>query len=465
MFGVKPDLKIHFVGIGGIGMSGIAEILINMGYKVSGSDMSQNANVEKLKKIGAVIFAEHKGENVVDTQILVYSSAITESNPEIKRARELKIPVIKRAEMLAELMRLKFGIAVAGSHGKTTTTSFLSTILKELDFKPTCIVGGIVKNLGGQALSGDGKYLVAEADESDGSFLLLNPIMSIITNIDNDHLDYYGNVENIEAAFEEFVNKIPFYGYVAINIDDTRSINLIPKIKRPYITYGVSEKVGDITADYQALDIKFTESGSQFTVKYENETYSSEISLTGNHNVLNALAAIAIAHRLGERSLKDICNTTAKFQGVGRRFEILHKTDDLIVVDDYGHHPTELMATIETARSRFKDKKIIGIFEPHRFTRTKEFWKEFRDSFKDIDEIYIADIYPASEQPINGIDSKRLINEINELYSNAKYLSNWNELEDIFDKYSGKSNVILSMGAGSISNQTRQKLESWTSKK
>lgn len=461
MFGINKELKVHFIGIGGIGMSGIANILINLGYQVSGSDLSENLNVQNLKNLGAQIYKGHAASNIENVQLVVYSSAINHSNPEVQKAKELHIPIIKRAEMLAELMRLKFGIAVAGSHGKTTTSSFLSTILKELDYKPTCIIGGIVKNLGGHAVKGDGDYLVAEADESDGSFLFLNPIMSVITNIDDDHLDYYKTSENIEAAFEEFANKVPFYGCVALNIHDEKSMKLKGKLRRPYITYGLNtlkEK-----ADFVASDIEYTEDGTSFRVNHEDQTSQASITLSGEHNVLNATAAIAMACKLGV-SLGNACDKISSFEGVGRRFEILHRTDKMVVVDDYGHHPTELQATIATAKDRYPHRKIIAIFEPHRFTRTKNFWNDFRDSFSNVDKAFITPIYPASEEPIENITSERLVAEINEKYANASLMNDWNELSSLFDEYQDQDFVILSMGAGSISSMTRSKLEQWNSK-
>jgi UDP-N-acetylmuramate--alanine ligase len=462
MFGINKELKIHFIGIGGIGMSGIAEILINLGYHVSGSDITTNPNTEKLKSKGAEIFLGHKSENIKNVQLIVYSSAIDETNPEIMQARDQGLPIIKRAEMLAELMRLKFGVAIAGSHGKTTTTSFLSTILKELDYKPTCIVGGVVKNLGGHALKGDSQYLIAEADESDGSFLFLNPIMSIITNIDNDHLDYYKTVENIEKAFEEFANKVPFYGHVAININDAKSRKLRDKIRRPYVTYGVFEEGSEEEKpEYYASNIIFTENGTSFDVHHKEEKVEANITLAGEHNVLNALSAIVIAHKL-ESNLACICSAIKHFEGVGRRFELLYNNEKMVVVDDYGHHPTEVLATLQTAKDKYPNKKIIAVFEPHRFSRTKEFWNEFRDSFENVEKAYIAPIYAASENPILGITSDNLVADINKQFKNAELLPNWGKLPNIFEQYKNENVIILSMGAGSISKMTRQKLEEWT---
>ncbi|MBD64128.1 MAG: UDP-N-acetylmuramate--L-alanine ligase [Halobacteriovoraceae bacterium] len=458
MYGINKDFNIHFIGVGGIGMSGIAEILLNLGYKVSGSDLNENDNTQKLKHLGAQIFLGHKKENVQDAQLIVYSSAINPTNPEVVKATELRIPIIKRAEMLAELMRLKFGIAVAGSHGKTTTTSFLSTILKECQLNPTCIVGGIVKNLGGHALKGDGDILVAEADESDGSFLFLNPIMSVITNIDNDHLDYYKTVENLENSFLEFSHKVPFYGRVAINIEDSKTKSLIKNLRRPHISYGLSD-----SADYYATQIQFDEQGSHFKLHHQDEIIDTTISLSGEHNILNALGAIAIAHQL-PLSLKQICEGIAKFEGVGRRFEIIH-SDKPVIVDDYGHHPTEIKSTLKTARQKYPDKNIVAIFEPHRFTRTQEHWDEFVASFSDISQVYIAPIYPASEEPIPNITSENLIKDIQAKSQNAAFLADWDEVLSIIDKASDNQTVIVSLGAGSISKIMRSKVETWSNKK
>ncbi len=463
MFGIKKDLKIHFVGIGGIGMSGIANILLNLGYPVSGSDLSENDSVRNLKESGATVFSEHLASNVEDAQLVVYSSAINSTNPEIRHAHKLNIPIIKRAEMLAELMRLKYGIAIAGSHGKTTTTSFISTIFSNLDQKPTCIVGGVVKNLKSQAVKGDGQYLIAEADESDGSFLFLNPIMSIITNIDNDHLDFYGTEEKIKEAFVEFINKIPFYGKVAINFNDKNSCELIPKIRRPYVGYAIkAQDTYSQAADYVAENIAHTEDGTTFDVVHGNLKYSVQISLSGNHNVQNALGAIAISHQVG-LELKDVCAALANFSGVGRRFEILLKTPKMILVDDYGHHPTEITATIETAKVKYPNKKIIVVFEPHRYTRTKDFWKEFVNCFSDVEKVFISPIYPASEKEIEGINSIELVKSINSKFHNAKEFSLNDDMNSLFDEYEHEDAVILSLGAGSISRVTRSQIEKWKS--
>lgn len=463
MFGIKKDLKIHFIGIGGIGMSGIAEVLVNLGYSVSGSDLNENANVINLKNKNVEIYNGHSESNIKDVQIVVYSSAINYSNPEIQKAVELKIPIIQRAEMLAELMRLKYGIAIAGSHGKTTTTSFISTIFKNLNKKPTCIVGGVVKNLGSQAVKGDSEFLIAEADESDGSFLFLNPIMSVITNIDNDHLDYYKTEENIKKAFVEFSNKAPFYGCVAINVNDKNSADLIKSLRRPYLTYGLASKECYATGiDFVADDVIHSEEYSTFKLLNEGKTIPVKISLSGDHNVQNALAAIAISTKVG-LEIEKVCEAIQNFEGVSRRFECLYKNDKMIVIDDYGHHPTELQATISTAKAKFPKKKLITIFEPHRYSRTKEHWSEFIECFKIVDEVYIAPIYAASEEPIEYIDSEILVKIINDKFNNANYFEDWSDLTQIFEKNKNEEVVILSMGAGSISKTTRTKIEEWKS--
>lgn len=458
MFGINKSLNVHFIGIGGIGMSGIAEVLIRLGYNVTGSDLSESDTVEKLKKLGATIYIGHEAKNVKDVQIVVYSSAVNAKNPEVQEAKFQGIPIIKRAEMLAELMRLKKGIAVAGSHGKTTTTSFLATILDKLDYKPTYIIGGVVKNLGGHAHTGDSEILVAEADESDGSFLFLNPIMSVVTNIDNDHLDHYGNVENLQKAFVEFLNKVPFYGLLALNAHDKTSCELLKEVKRPYKIFGIDsdEKYVD-KVDYLASNVEHTNEGMKFILTHEEESYKFDIKLSGKHNVLNAIGAIVMAHQLGA-SFKEIAKVLPEFEGVSRRLEKLKEDEDLIVIDDYAHHPTELVATISTLRRRYKDKKLVTIFEPHRFSRTKNFWNEFVNSFAEADEVYISPIYPASEEPIQYIDSEILVKNINEKYKNAHFLHSLSEMKVVLEKFNKTNTVVVTLGAGPISKAMRSLL-------
>lgn len=457
MFGINKNLNVHFIGIGGIGMSGIAEVLLELGYNVSGSDVAESATVEKLKSIGAKIYLGHKKENVKDVQIIVYSSAIDTTNPEIQEAKTLNLPIIKRAQMLAELMRLKKGIAVAGSHGKTTTTSFLATILKKLNYQPTYIIGGVVKNLGGHAKIGESEILVAEADESDGSFLFLNPIMSVVTNIDNDHLDYYHTVENLKEAFVQFVNKIPFYGILALNAHDKTTSELLSRVNRPYKVFGIEDEIKYINkVDYLASSVEHTEEGMKFILSFEQEKEEFEIRLSGNHNVLNAIGAIIVAHQLGS-SFKEIAKVIYEFQGVSRRLETLYQNENLIIIDDYAHHPTEITATINTLKTKYPQKKLVVIFEPHRFSRTKNFWNDFVGAFNKADQLYVSPIYAASEAPIEYIDSEILVKNINEHKNHAQYINSLEEIEKIitFNKNEKRDTLILTIGAGPISKTVR----------
>ncbi len=462
MFQVDKNTKLFFIGIGGIGMSGIAEVLLSLGYKVAGSDLAESLNVQRLREKGAEIFLGHEGQNVHGANVVVHSSAVKEDNPEMRFARDNNIPVMRRAEMLAELMRLKHGIAIAGTHGKTTTTSFLSTILHGSEFDPTYIIGGIVKNLQGHARVGKGDFLVAEADESDGSFLLLNPIMSVVTNIDNDHLDHYGSEEVLLESFEKFVNKVPFYGLVALNAHDERLMDIKSRIKKPYMTFGISEDLAE-PADVEAINIKIEGNQSVFELVYLGENVGEvKIQLPGRHNILNALGAITVAHKMGvsfELIKKSIC----EFEGVGRRFQTLYKDQNIEIIDDYGHHPTEISATLKTLRET-RSGKTIAIFEPHRYTRTRDCWNEFLHCFNHIDELYIGPIYPASEKPIDGIDSQRLVSDINRLHPGlAHYMDSYDELDRVIGDNPGAS--VATLGAGSIGRVIREWVLDYESKK
>lgn len=443
------DISVHFIGIGGIGMSGIAEILLSLGYKVTGSDISDSANVVRLRELGAKVFIGHKRENITDeTTVVVYSSAVNDSNPEMQQARENQIPIMRRAEMLAELMRLKRGIAIGGTHGKTTTTSFLATILQASNYEPTYIIGGIVSNLAGHAKVGSGEYLVAEADESDGSFLMLNPIMSVVTNIDLDHMDHYGSEDNLMASFEEFINKVPFYGLSSLNADDSRLMSLVPAIKKPVVTFGIKNK-----ADYQATDIKMDGLSSEFDLIVGPENLGRiKINLPGKHNILNALGAISIAHKMGV-PIEMIQSSIRSFENVGRRFQLLYKNDKVEILDDYGHHPTEISSTLGTLKE-IRDHKKIAIFEPHRFSRTKDCWNEFLHCFNDVDELYMCPIYPASEEPIAGITSERLVEDINRLHPGLAKNIELKDLDSIIR--SNENATIMTLGAGSIGRVIRE---------
>lgn len=455
MLSINEAVKVHFIGIGGIGMSGIAEILLSLGYKVSGSDMATSANTEKLKSLGAEVYLGHARENLNDVTVVVYSSAIDNKNPEIQRAYEESIPIMRRAEMLAELMRLKKGIAVAGTHGKTTTTSILATILEESRFEPTYVIGGIVENLEGHAKVGKGEFLVAEADESDGSFLLLNPIMSVITNIDYDHLDHYKTTENLIAAFEEFSNKVPFYGCCALNVHDEIIQTLIPKMKKPYLTFGILDE--GVEANIGAKNIEMNPEAATFDLVIDGKNLGRvNIQLPGRHNILNALGAISMAYSMGVKH-DLILSSIQKFKGVGRRLQNLYKEKNFELIDDYGHHPTEIKTTIKTLKDTRKDKEIVVFFEPHRFTRTRDCWDEFLHSFNDADRVFIAPIYPASEKPITGISTERLIKDINNLHPGlCEQAESIDKIGDLIEPNLDKDVAFLCLGAGAIGKRARE---------
>ncbi len=443
------SVHVHFIGIGGIGMSGIAEILLSLGHNVSGSDLSRSDRVIELEKRGAKIYQGHCETNIENASIVVYSSAVNYQNPEMKKAEELGLPILKRAEMLAELMRLKKGIAIAGTHGKTTTTSMLATILKESDYRPTYVIGGVVNNFDKNADLGEGEYLIAEADESDGTFLLLNPIYSLVTNIDYDHLDFYETEENVESAFVNFMNKIPFYGSCSVNIEDEKIKKVLEKVKKPIVTFGLE------SGDYQAKNIKSENLVTTFDLYFRGEK-KSEISfnMIGKYNVLNALGAISIAHQLGvDFSL--ITNGLSKFRGVGRRMNILKNISDKILIEDYAHHPTEIKCVIDAVKENIKDKKIIVFFEPHRYSRTKDCWEDFISCFEEIDDLFLLPIYPASEMPIKDITSERLLSDINSKFSKTfNLLSDYNEFEKQLNIQYQNGSIILCLGAGKIGLKT-----------
>lgn len=455
MLGFKKNNKIHFIGIGGIGMSGIAEILSSMGYQVSGSDINTSVITDKLKTVGVEIYTNHQSENLKDASLVVYSSAIDQENPEIIFAKKNKIPIIKRAEMLSELMRLKFGIAIAGSHGKTTTTSLVATIFNEAMLDATHIIGGIVQNLGGHAKKGDGQYLIAEADESDGSFLLLNPIVSIITNIDNDHLDFYQTEENIVKAFSDFANKVPFYGRVILNAKDKNTNKLISNLKRPFIQISLCSSLKDKSEiEYSADKITYKPGETTYELfHFEKKLGEVKTHLSGEHNVLNSLAAVALALEIG-LSLEIINKGLDKFKGVSRRLETIYRNENFHVIDDYGHHPTEILATLKTLKNIYK-KKICVVFEPHRYSRTKQLWNDFLNSFNDADEVYISPIYAASEAAIPGITGEKLTQDLSKKKKNVFYLKTWDQMSQLIEDKKNSEMIFLTMGAGSISKRIR----------
>jgi len=439
--------RIHLVGIGGIGMSGIAEVLLTLGYSVSGSDTKPSAITERLQNLGATIYEGHKAANVEGAHVVVTSSAIRTENPEVSEAHKRKIPVIPRAEMLAELMRLKYGIAVAGAHGKTTTTSMVASVLAAAHLDPTFVIGGRVNQAGTTAKLGKGEYFVVEADESDRSFLLLAPVVAVVTTIDREHLDQYASLEDIQGAFLEFVNRIPFYGAAILCLDEPNVQAIIPGVKRPIITYGTSTQ-----ADLIVSDVKLEGLGSEFRLTYKGE----DLGLftlphpPGIHNVRNAAAAAAVALYLNVPS-DLIREGLAKFAGVGRRFDIKGVVNDITVIDDYGHHPAEIRATLEAARG-CKFNRLLVLFQPHRFTRTQHLWDDFCLAFNQADILLLTDIYAASETPIPGVTSEALANAIREAgHKNVFFTRSMREGIEHLLHAAKPGDAILTIGAGSIS--------------
>jgi len=402
-FGMKHRVrKVHFVGIGGIGMSGIAEVLLNLGYRISGSDLAESETTSRLQRLGAEVFLGHRGENLKEADVVVVSSAIRPDNPEVIAAHERTIPVIPRAEMLAELMRMKYGVAVAGTHGKTTTTSMIATVLAHGGLDPTAVIGGKLNIFGSNAKLGQGELLVAEADESDGSFLKLSPTIAVVTNIDPEHLDHYPNLEAIQAAFLEFINKVPFYGLAVLCLDHENVQALIPKVSKRFVTYGLSTQ-----ANFRAADISFHGLTTTFRA-FENERELGEISIQmpGLHSVYNALATMATASEL-EVDFQVVKEALGSFSGVQRRFQIKGEWGGILVVDDYGHHPAEIKATLSAAKAGWGRRTVV-IFQPHRYTRTRDLFKDFLSSFHQADVLFLTGIYPAGENPLPGVQIQDL---------------------------------------------------------
>jgi UDP-N-acetylmuramate--alanine ligase len=436
--------RVHFIGIGGIGMSGIAEILLNLGYAVSGSDLRRTPITERLAALGATIFEGHTAANVVGSGVVVTSSAVNERNPEVIEARTRKVPVIARAEMLAELMRLKYGIAIAGMHGKTTTTSMIATVLAAGELDPTVVVGGRVDALGSNARLGKSQYLVAEADESDRSFLKLSPILAVVTNLDREHMDCYRDMADVEDAFVEFMDRVPFYGSCVACLDNELLAGILPRVRRRVFTYGATSR-----ADY-VLRLLAPSEGvrSRFEVAADGKVLGPfELHVPGLHNVLNATAAVAIAAQL-DIAPEAIAQGLKNFRGVDRRFQLKGCVHDVAVVDDYGHHPTEIRATLRAAKD-CNYRRIHVIFQPHRYTRTRDLMEEFATSFGDASTVEILDIYAASEEPIEGITSQALVKKIGR--DGVEYAQS---PEDAVAKVVSRAeagDVILTMGAGSVS--------------
>ena len=444
--------RIHLVGIGGIGMSGIAEVLLTLGYSVSGSDTKPSTITERLQDLGATIFEGHKAANVEGAHVVVTSSAVKFDNPEVVEAHKRKIPVIPRAEMLAELMRLKYGIAIAGAHGKTTTTSMVASVLGAAHLDPTFVVGGKVNQAGTTAKLGKGEYFVVEADESDRTFLLLAPVVAVVTTIDREHLDQYHSLEDIQDAFTQFVNRVPFYGAAILCLDDPNVQAIIPNIKRPIITYGTSPQ-----ADLVISDIQFMGTGSEFRLTYKGD----DLGLfrlahpPGIHNIRNAAAAAAVALYLNVPS-DLIREGLAKFAGVGRRFDIKGMTNSITVIDDYGHHPVEIRATLEAAK-HCKFNRLLVLFQPHRFSRTQHLWNEFTLAFNLADVLVLTDIYAASEQPIPGITSEALAAAIGEAgHKNVHYFRSMQDSIEFLLREARPGDAIMTIGAGNVSRASNE---------
>ena len=394
--------KIHFIGIGGIGMSGIAEVLINLGYQVSGSDLRESEITTRLSGLGGTITYGHRRENLAEVDVVVTSTAVRADNPEVLEAHRRLIPVIPRAEMLAELMRMKYGIAIAGTHGKTTTTSMVATILTHAGIDPTAVIGGRLDIFDSNAKLGQGKFLVAEADESDGSFLKLSPTIAVVTNIDADHLDYYRDLDQIRETFIDFINKVPFYGLAVLCLDDPNIQSLIPRVRKRMVTYGLSSQ-----ADFSATAIEHNAERTAFTVHYRGKTLGRlGFRMPGRHNVLNALAAVAVGMEL-DLSFAAIADGFKDFGGVGRRFQVKGEVDGVMVVDDYGHHPAEIKATLAAARSGWQ-RRVVTVFQPHRYSRTKALFDDFVTAFYQADLLAVMDVYAAGEDPIPGVSARDL---------------------------------------------------------
>jgi UDP-N-acetylmuramate--alanine ligase len=438
--------RIHLVGIGGSGMSGIAEVLLSSGYAVSGSDLKQSPVTERLRKLGAKIFEGHLAENVHGAHVVVISSAVRPDNVEVVEAQKLKIPVIPRAEMLAELMRLKYGIAVAGAHGKTTTTSMVASVLAAAGLDPTFVVGGRVNHAGSNAGVGQSEYMVVEADESDRSFLLLAPVVAVVTTIDREHLDHYHSLEEIQDVFLQFVNRVPFYGTVILCLDEPNVQAILPRVKRPVITYGTSNQ-----ADLVIADVKLNGLSSEFRLKYHGEDLGlfTLPAPPGIHNVRNAAAAAGVALSLNVPA--DLIRAgLAKFSGVGRRFEIKGMFNGVTLIDDYGHHPAEIRATLEAARGCGYHRLLV-LFQPHRYTRTQHLWEDFRRSFNLADVLVLTEIYAAGEQPIEGVTGEKLADAIRGAgHKNVIFKSTMQAGMEYMLREARPGDAVMAIGAGSV---------------
>ena len=463
-----PEMRriraIHFVGIGGVGMCGIAEVLLNQGYDISGSDIRHSAVTERLQDLGARIFIGHQGSNVEEADVVVTSTAVTKTNPEVERARELRLPIVRRAEMLAELMRYRHGIAVAGTHGKTTTTSLVASILAEANMDPTYVIGGRLTSAGTNAKLGGSRYLVAEADESDASFLHLQPMVAIVTNIDADHMETYeGDFSKLKHTFVRFLQNLPFYGLAVVCVDDDVVRELMPDIGRPLLTYGFSED-----ADFRAVDLDQSGLQSHFRVTRPGGLSDLRVTLNmpGRHNVLNALAAIAVAT---DEEIDDaaICRALAKFEGVGRRFQVLGELPigdaSVTLVDDYGHHPTEVQAVIRAVQEGWPGRRLVMVYQPHRFTRTRDLYEDFVNVLQNADQLLLLDVYAAGESPIPGADSRSLCRSLRQRGKEPYFIESDADIATVLSQVLQPGDLLVTQGAGNITTLAHQLMQNWQS--
>jgi UDP-N-acetylmuramate--alanine ligase len=445
LFRTRHAARVHFVGIGGIGMSGIAEVLLNLGYRVSGSDLKASDTTRRLAKLGAHVAVGHRAENLSEADVVVTSSAVRRDNPEVLAAQARKIPVIPRAEMLAELMRLKYAVAVAGSHGKTTTTSMVATVLNAAGLDPTAVVGGKVNVLGSNAKLGKSDLMVVEADESDGSFLKLHPSIAVVTNIDPEHLDHFGTVEVLRRAFVEFCNRVPFYGLNVLCLDHPNVQAMLPGIEKRFVTYGSTH-----AADYRLEGVTLDRFTTRFHAFRRDEPLGEfAVRMVGAHNALNALAVIAVAEEM-EVPHAVVRKALAGFEGVQRRFTVRGEAAGITVVDDYGHHPAEVMATLAGARAAF-GRRLVVAFQPHRYTRTRDLLPEFARAFNDADLVVVTGIYAASEEPIPGVSGEALVEAVRAHgHRNVSYVERRADVAAVLFPRLEKGDLVLTLGAGDI---------------
>jgi UDP-N-acetylmuramate--alanine ligase len=442
---LRKTRRIHFVGIGGIGMSGIAEVLINLGYQVTGSDREEGATVQRLRALGARITRGHAAANVGDADVVVFSSAVKTDNPEVLEARRRQIPVIPRAEMLAELMRIKYGVAVAGSHGKTTTTSMVAQILSGAGLDPTIIIGGRLGVLGSNAKLGSGDLLVAEADESDGSFLRLTPTIAVVTNIDAEHLDHYGSLPSLQDAFVDFLNKVPFYGVGIVCLDETRIQEILPRLSRRVVTYGFSAQ-----ADLSAANIELREFRSSYDAILQGRTLGRvSLQVPGRHSIANSLAALAVGLDL-EVPFAAVAAELGRFKGADRRFQLKGETGGIMVIDDYGHHPVEILATLAAARKGWGRRTVV-VFQPHRYSRVRALLNEFARAFYDADVLAVTDIYAAGETPLQGVTAEAVTRAIEEHgHKDVTLVKNLDDVPAWLVARAREGDMVITMGAGSV---------------